>query len=37
MRSKTNEEALETHIETALFSHGFIKGETKDFNRDLER
>ncbi len=34
MRSQTNEEAFESHIEKALLAHGFYKGENSDFNKD---
>ncbi|MBD3808175.1 MAG: type I restriction endonuclease subunit R, partial [Epsilonproteobacteria bacterium] len=34
MRSQTNEEALESHIEKVLLAHGFYKGENRDFNKD---
>ena len=32
--SKTNEEALESCIESSLLEQGFYKGENKDFNKD---
>lgn len=34
MASKTNEEALESCIESSLLEQGFIKGENKDFNKN---
>lgn len=34
MVSQTNEEALESSIETSLISQGFKKGENKDFNKE---
>ena len=32
--SKTNEEALESCIESSLLEQGFVRGENKDFNKD---
>ncbi|MDX4050008.1 DEAD/DEAH box helicase family protein [Aliarcobacter skirrowii] len=32
--SKTNEEALESCIESSLLEQGFMRGENKDFNKD---
>ena len=34
MASQTNEEALESCIESSLLEQGFYKGENKDFNKD---
>ncbi|NLO17518.1 MAG: type I restriction endonuclease subunit R [Arcobacter butzleri] len=34
MVSKTNEEALESCIESSLLEQGFVRGENKDFNKD---
>ena len=32
--SKTNEEALESCIESSLLEQGFVRSENKDFNKD---
>ena len=32
--SKTNEEALESCIESSLLEQGFVRGENKDFNKE---
>ena len=34
MASQTNEEALESCIESSLLEQGFVRGENKDFNKD---
>ena len=34
MRSQTNEEALESSIETSLIDNGFYKGSNSDFNKE---
>jgi type I restriction enzyme R subunit len=34
MRSQTNEEALESSIESSLLNNGFYKGEPSDFNKE---
>ena len=34
MASQTNEDALESCIESSLLEQGFIKGENKDFNKE---
>lgn len=34
MASKTDEQALESHIEKSLLNQGFFKGDNKDFNKE---
>lgn len=35
MRSKTDENAFETHIKESLLNHNFTEGENKNFNKDF--